>query len=373
MNILLDARTATPHFPGIGRYVGELALALADATREGDGADRLTVVMPPEATFGLPKDAHTHSVVCSRSPFDPRQQAALRDIAAELKPDVYHSPYYLMASLEHLPTVLTMHDCIPLMQPAESTPQARILFRTCAGRALRNCTRAIAVSETTRTDSLRFFPHAADKFETIPHGVHPRFTPQPPEVCEAVWQRYGVPRPSLLYLGSNRPHKNVAGLLRGYAHAKPLLRGVRLAIAGYDSAPTRRDTAILRELEIQSDVTWVGPVREDDLPGLLSGAAAFVFPSLYEGFGLPLLEALATGTPVVSSETRCLRELGGDCALYFDPKNPEAIAQALLSCLADDAGRAQRVAAGLDRARTYRWADVATATLAMYRSLHQPA
>lgn len=370
MHILLDARTATPHFPGIGRYVGELAVALADLLRNGE--DRLTVVVPPECTFQLPESDRTHATVCNRGLFDPRQQAALRDIAAKLQPDVYHSPYYLMPLLEGVPTILTMHDCIPLMQPGESSLQARTLFRTCAARALKACTAAIAVSETTRVDSLRFFPDAVGKFTTIPHGVHGRFTPRCEAECADVAAKYDLARPFLLYLGSNRPHKNVATLLAGYARAKALLRGHRLVIAGYGSEKTKHDQTLLKHGDIVHDVSWVGPVPEDDLPALFSAASAFAFPSFYEGFGLPMLEAMATGTPVACSETPCLRELGGDVAMYFDPKDADSLAHALVACVANESSRKRQIAAGLARAATYCWAKVAAATLAVYRESAAP-
>lgn len=334
MHILLDARTATPHFPGIGRYAGELALALAETLRPTE--DRLTVVVPPDCTFRFPETDRTHAVVCNRTPFDPRQQAALRDLSNQLRPDVYHSPYYLMPVLDDVPTVLTMHDCIPLMQPGESSIQARTLFRACAARALKACTTAIAVSETTRKDSLRFFPDATDKFTTIPHGVHARFTPRGEDECAAVAAKYALTRPYLLYLGSNRPHKNVATLLVGYARAKPLLKGHRLVIAGYGSEATKHDRTLLKQGDIVHDVSWIGAVPEEDLPALFSAASAFAFPSFYEGFGLPLLEAMATGTPVACSETPCLRELGDDAVAYFDPREADAIAQALVACVANE-------------------------------------
>jgi alpha-1,3-rhamnosyl/mannosyltransferase len=366
MHILLDARTATPHFPGIGRYVGELALALADLLQHTD--DRLTVVIPPDCTFRLPEGDRTHATVCNRTPFDPRQQAALRDIAAKLKPDLYHSPYYLMPVLDDVPTVLTMHDCIPLMQPGESSLQARTLFRACAARALKACTTAIAVSETTRTDSLRFFPEAAAKFTTIPHGVHGRFTPRGEEECAAVVEKHDLLRPFLLFLGSNRPHKNVATLLTGYAHAKPLLKGHRLVIAGYGSEATKHDRSLLKQGDIAHDVSWIGPVPEEDLPALFSAASAFACPSFYEGFGLPMLEAMATGTPVACSETPCLRELGGEAVTYFDPKDADSLAHALVACIANESSRKRQIAAGLARAANYRWSKVATATLGVYRA-----
>ncbi len=365
MHILLDARTATPHFPGIGRYVGELAVALAELLR--DTEDRLTVVVPPDCTFNFPESELCHATVCNRTPFDPRQQAALRDIAAKLRPDVYHSPYYLMPVLPEVPTVLTMHDCIPLMHPSESTPQARILFRTCAARALKASTTVIAVSETTRADSIRLFPEAGDKFTTIPHGVHDRFKPCSEAACAAVAAKHGFPRPMILYLGSNRPHKNLAALLSGYAHAKPLLKGHRLVIAGHGSEKTKHEEAILKSADIRQDVSWIGFVPEEDLPAIFSSATVFALPSFYEGFGLPMLEAMATGTPVACSETPTLRELGGEASLYFDPRDSNSIAQALVACVFNESGRKQQIAAGLARAATYCWKRVAASTLSVYR------
>ncbi len=367
MHILLDARTATPHFPGIGRYVGELTLALAETTRKT--GDKLTVVIPPDCTFELETNEHIRAVVTTRTVFDPRQQAALSDIATQLQPDIYHSPYYLMPTLDGIPTVLTMHDCIPLMQPGESSLQARTLFRTCAARALKASTTVIAVSETTRKDSLRFFPEAEGKFITIPHGVHSRFTPQPEAAIEAITIKYGLTRPYLLYLGSNRPHKNIATLLIGYARAKPLLKGHGLVIAGYGSEATRQERAILRRERLAANVSWIGSVVEDDLPALLSSASMLVFPSLYEGFGLPVLEAMATGTPVVCSNTPSLQELGADAVTYFDPKDADSITQALVNSIATNNGiREAGIQAGLDRAANYSWDKVAAATLDVYRT-----
>jgi len=366
MHILLDARTATPHFPGIGRYVGELALALAETTRET--RDKLTVVIPPDCTFELETNEQVRTVVTNRTVFDPRQQAALSDIANQLQPDIYHSPYYLMPTLNGIPTVLTMHDCIPLMQPGESSLQARTLFRTCAARALKASTTVIAVSETTRQDSLRFFPEAKGKFTTIPHGVHARFTPQSEAAISAVTIKYGLTRPYLIYFGSNRPHKNIATLLVGYSRARPLLKGHGLVIAGYGSEATRLERSILRREHLAANVSWIGSVIEDDLPALLSSASMLVFPSLYEGFGLPVLEAMATGTPVVCSNTPSLRELGADAVTYFDPKDPKTITQALVNTVTANSGsRETAIQAGLERAAHYRWDKVAAATLEVYR------
>lgn len=371
MHILLDARTATPHTPGIGRYAGELAAALLERLREIDG--RLTLVVPPVCTFHLAESKRCRTLVCSRSPDEPGQQEELQGLIEQVRPDLYHSPYYRMPLLSGLPTVLTMHDCIPLMQPAEHSAQARIQFRTCAARSLRACTRAIAVSKTTRADCARFFPEDGGKLVTIPHGVDRRYAPRSEAECAAVAARLDVGRPMILYLGSNRPHKNIATLLKGYAHARPLLKGHGLVIAGYGSEKTSQDEAILQQSGIAQDVAWIGPVPEADLPALFSCASAFILPSLYEGFGLPVLEAMATGTPVACSETPSLRELGAEAVSYFDPRDPSSIAQALVACVSNEATRKLQIAAGLARASRYRWQAVAAATWEVYQAtLAQP-
>lgn len=365
MHVLLDARTATPKYPGIGRYAGELAEALRTLVDEADEG-RLTVVVPPVCTFGLAESERCRTVVCSRTPTDPRQQREFRDLLERMKPDLYHSPYYLMANITEIPTVLTMHDIIPLMQPAENSAQARIQFRTSVARALKASARVISVSETTRRDCAKFFPDQEDKFITIPHGVDPRYVPCTENHCVDVSGRLGIKRPVILYLGSNRPHKNITALLSGYAHAKPLLKGHELVIAGYGSGKSRQDETILKQHEIEEDVKWIGAVSETDMPSLFSCASAFVLPSLYEGFGLPVLEAMATGTPVACSDTPSLRELGGDSVTYFNPRDPADIAQALVACVTHESARKMKIASGLARAANYRWSTVAAATWKVY-------
>ena len=365
MHILLDARTATPHFPGIGRYAGELAQALS-ALIKGTG-DRMTVIVPPKCTFHLEETPDTSVTLCTRSPFETRQQqTAIAGIVRELKPDIYHSPYFLMPVIDSIPTVLTMHDCIPLMYPAESTMQARLLFRTCAGRALKLCTTAIAVSETTKQDCVKFFPDTAAKFHTIPHGVNACFSPRGEEQREIVTAAYNTERPFILYFGSNRPHKNLTMLLEGYGRARPLLGGRKLVIAGFGSDKTRKDASAIARLDMQDAVSWIGGIPEKALPALISSADALVLPSLYEGFGLPVLEAFACGTPVACSGIPCLKELAGTAAVYFDPKSADAMAQGLVDAVSGEA-KTKRIEEGLSIATACRWDKVAVATMDVYR------
>ena len=365
MHILFDARAAIPYLPGIQRYATSLAAAIA--RRAGDGGDRLSLVVP--ARYALPEvpaSDRVQRIVCELSPFDPRQGRALADIAAACRPDVFHTPFYPVPSVPAVPSVLTMHDCVPMRCPSETSPQERLLFQSAARRALRECTLAISVSETTRHDSLVLFPEIRGKFRCIPNGVGPEFAPQPREACEDIARRLGIAGPYLLYVGSNRPHKNLATLVAGFAKARAQHPGLLLVLAGGACEPQRRDIEFSRFLGVEEAVLWPGHVDKADLPALFSGAQALVLPSCYEGFGLPILEAMACGTPVVCSNAPALRELGGNTVVTFDPHDAESIAEALHARLVDADARRRHIADGLSRATLYRWDNVAASTCDVY-------
>ena len=365
MHVLLDARAAIPYLPGVHRYVSRLAGAMVRSLPAS--GDTFSVIVHDKDALPEVDGPGVRRLVCDLSPFDPRQTRAVADIAAAVAPDVFHTPFFTAPSVPGLPCVLTMHDCVPMMCPSETSSQERLLFRRSAHEALRACTLSISVSETTRHDCLELFPDIRGKFRTIPHGVEETFAPQPPEVCAKVAARYGIRAPYLLYLGSNRPHKNLATLLAGFALARDRLQGRSLVLAGGACEPIRRDVEWIRFLGIEDDVRWPGTIDTPDVPGLLSGADALVLPSFYEGFGLPVLEAMACGTPVVCSNAPGLRELGGNSVAYFDPRSEEDLAEALLGALSDEDARRRRVADGRSRASLYRWENVLASTRDVYR------
>lgn len=365
MNILFDARAAIPYLPGLQRYATSLAAALAHGAEAQD--DRLGLIVPTrDALPEVPSSNRVQRIVCELSPFDPRQGRALADIAAAWHPDVFHTPFYLVPSVPGVPSVLTMHDCVPMRCPSETSPQERLLFQSTARRALRECTLAISVSETTRHDSLALFPEIRGKFRCIPNGVGPEFSPRTREESAQVAQRLGIGGPYLLYVGSNRPHKNLATLVAGFAKARMRHPELLLVLAGAACEPQRRDLEFARYLDVAEAVLWPGAVDRADLPALISGAESLVLPSFYEGFGLPILEAMACGTPVACSNAPALRELGGNTVVTFDPHDAEAIAEAIHARLVDADARRRHVADGLSRATLYRWENVAASTRDVY-------
>ncbi|MGC9350201.1 MAG: glycosyltransferase family 4 protein [Anaerolineae bacterium] len=363
---VLDARTAAPHFPGIGRYVTNLARALVPLLAPDE---RLSVIFDPAHPLSLPDDLGAHVIPATASPFSLRQQLTIPRLLRALHADLYHSAYYLMPYRVPVPTLLTVYDLIPILFPRHSTLRARLLFRLTCAQALRAADRSVAISEATRQDFLRHFPIGPEDIVTIPLAADPVFRPQPAEATAALRRRYGLPDGFYLYLGSNKPHKNLPRLIDAYARAAERDAVPPLVVAGawyprYSEARERAET-----LGRQEAVMWLGSIPEADLPTLYAAATAFVFPSLYEGFGLPPLEAMACGTPVACSTTSSLPEVVGDAALLFDPTDVESIALALRRISHDGVLRADLSARGLEQAARFSWERTARETLALYRKV----
>ncbi len=370
---VLDARTATAHFPGIGRYVASLARAIGSLLTPDERLILLRDPTPPSPwDLSALSDQQVEVLDLPASPFSLHQQVAVPRLLARVGATLYHSPYYLMPYRPGRPALLTVHDLIPLLLPDQSTTRARLLFRWAMTMALRAAHLVIAVSEATRRDLITYFRVPHRRVVTIPEAADPTFRPRPPAEVSALRRKYGLPERYVLYLGSNKPHKNLVRLIEAWALAatRGIGReaGVTLVVAGaWDPRyPEPRQRAESLGLE---DVRWLGPVPETDLPALYTGATAFVFPSLYEGFGLPVLEAMACGVPVLCSNASSLPEIAGDAALTFDPADPEAIADALVRVLGDADLRADLRDRGVRRARTFSWERTARETLALYREM----
>ena len=357
---VLDVRTATPHFPGIGRYVRNLARALVPLLRKDE---RLVLIEDSHYSLPLQEPSAVH-VPLDASPFTLRQQWAVPRYLARLGAVCYHSPYYLMPFRPGVPTLLTVYDVIPLLFPQYTTPRARFLFRWMHSLALGAASRVVAVSETTRRDLARHFTGVSCPVSVIPLAADPVFQPPTTEAVEAVWRRYGLHPPYVLYLGSDKPHKNLPRLIEAWGKVQHYFPSHLLVIAGPGAGQVEASS-----LSTSGAIRRLGPVPDEALVGLYGGASLFVFPSLYEGFGLPVLEAMACGAPVVCSAIGALQEVAGDAALYFNPEEIEDIANALVRALEDESLRERLSHAGLQRAAFFSWARAAQATLALYRQL----
>lgn len=371
MIFVLDVRTATPHFPGIGRYVTNLARALVGQLQSSESL--LFLGRPEQASqFTDTRSTAVQFVACPATSFGLEQQWLVPQLLrqrARTAPVLFHSPYYLMPYRPGAPTVLTHYDLIPLRFPAYVTRRARLIFRTAMRLALRAARRVVAISEASRRDLLAAFAVAPDRVTTTPLAPDPSFRPQSTVAISDLRIRYALPARFVLYLGINKPHKNLVTLLHAYARLPAAAPPLVIAGAWDDRYPEPKQTAI--RLDLTARVRFLGPVAEPDLPALYTAATAFVFPSRYEGFGLPVLEAMACGTPVACSNVSSLPEIAGDAALQFDPDDAGAIAQAIQRLVEEATLCADLQARGVAQAARFTWEHTAARTLSSYRGLLQ--
>ena len=283
--------------------------------------------------------------------------------------DVVHTPIFagMIAALR--PYVLTVHDLIPLQTPAALSRSAATYWRLILPRTILRADAVITGSEFTRREILGYFGLPPERVVTVPHGVAPRFAPVNDETTLArVRSCYSLPDRFLLFVGIASPRKNIDRLVRAFGALVDSDRGdAHLLIAGPPGWKNAALSAAMAVSPVASRIRHLGIVADEDLPALYGLARGVVNLSSHEGFGLPALEALACGAPLVCADRTSFPEVVGDAALQVDPDDEGAIRRALATVLAVGPEVAARRARGLVRARTFTWERAAAATLAVYR------
>jgi alpha-1,3-rhamnosyl/mannosyltransferase len=283
--------------------------------------------------------------------------------------DLFHATHYVLPPLWKTRAVVTIHDIIHLLYPQFLPSRAALFYaRFMIRRALTRADRIVTVSYNTRQDLVDYFDTPAARIDVIYNGVSPRFHPDVSrEEKERVASRLGLTVPYLLFLGGEKPHKNVQNVVRAFAKARQE-RSLphSLVLAGPLPANPARLEALIAALELTAVVRRPGVVEDADLPGLYAGAEAFLYPTLYEGFGLPVVEAMACGTPVLTSATSALQEIAGGHAFLVDPMDVDAIASGIAQLATDKAVRAEFAELGKKRALDFSWDKAARRTLEVY-------
>jgi glycosyltransferase involved in cell wall biosynthesis len=238
-------------------------------------------------------------------------------------------------------------------------------------RALKRADRIITVSHNSKRDLTDYFGVASDRVEVIYNGVARRFRADvAEEERRRVAEKLGLPSPYLLFLGGERPHKNVRNVVRAFAEARRREAFQHsLVLAGPLPKNRGRVEALIAALDLDKAVRRTGLVDDADLPGLYAGATAFLYPTLYEGFGLPVAEAMACGVPVLTSATSALQEVAGGHALLVDPMDVESIAAGIVTLATDAKKRAELARLGLTRAADFSWDRAAEATMNVYAAV----
>lgn len=371
MRIGIDGRYIQDHFPGIGRYTYHLARNLAVVAPE----DAFYLFVDPcagNSRYDLApfvEASNVRLIPTTVGTFSFRQQTVLPALARQHRLDLYHNPYYLVPYAMPCPMVATLHDMIPMLYP-ESVPGPALptVFLLTVRLTLFRARRVIVVSQSTRRDLLRVIPSADGKVSVVHNAVDGGFSRQPEGRVMEVRRRYGLDARYLYYLGANKPHKNLVRLVEAWATLSAEVRaGAELVLAGHEDERYPQVYEAVTRLGLH-DVRLLGAVPDEDLAPLYSDATGFIFPSLYEGFGLPVIEAMACGAPVACSNTSSLPEIVGNAAITFDPHNEADMAVAMRRLLQDDGLRRYLAEAGPRRAALFTWGRVAEETLEVYRS-----
>jgi glycosyltransferase involved in cell wall biosynthesis len=363
--LAVAARTGTEH------YTWELLRALGQLDRRNSYrlyCNRVPPTLPP-----LPS-----SFVLRPLPF-PRAWSHGR-LSLEMllhPPDVLFVPAHALPLVPPRRSVVTIHDLGFLHHPEAHTRIQRLYYRLFTRLSARRATHIIAISEATKRDLQRFYGTPAAKISVIYHGVSPFFQPiHDRAVIEPVLRHYGIRTPYLLFVSTVQPRKNVVRLIEAFAQVQRQLgpgNAPLLVLAGKRGWLTDQIERRAAELGIAEQVMFAGYVADDHLPALLNGALAYVVPSLYEGFGMTVLEAQACGTPVLASNVSALPEVVGEAGLLVDPYDVAAIADGIMRLVTDAELRASLRERGLRQVAEWTWQRTARETLAVLERVGRDA
>lgn len=369
--VVLDIGPAVHQGAGLARYAERLAAhLLADHTDAIDltlfynaySGDTLPTSLNGCAQIALPIGQYGWrlSVLASQAmrwPYLP--------LLKKTNPALYHASEHLLPCLP-CPTVLTVHDLIFEHYPQFHTWRNTWFLRTAMPLFVRAATAIIAVSQHTKRDLVDLYHTPPEKIHVIHEGVVARFRPASPASVERVRRRYSPDRPYLLMVGTLEPRKNHAVALAALLRLKQLGHPHRLLIAGGKGWLFEPIRQMVDEMGLHEDVNFTGYLPDEDLPAAYSGADCVLLPSLFEGFGFPVLEAMACGAPVVCSNVSSLPEVAGDAALLVSPHDDAGLAHALHLLISQPGLAAELRERGLLQASRFRWEQCARATCDLY-------
>lgn len=287
------------------------------------------------------------------------------------KIDLFHAPDHHIPRLGKIPVVATVMDAIPLAHPEWVSKRLRTFKNAAFRQMARSARQIITISAYSKADIVHYFGIPSERVSVTPLGVNPAYAqPVAPEMRQAVLQRYGLEAGFFIFVGTIQPRKNVARIIEAHQMLPEEIQKARpLVIVGRNGWGSNELLPELLALQARQCGCWLDKVTDDELHALLQSARALVYPSLHEGFGLPVLEGFAAGLPVISSNTTSIPEVAGDGALLVDPEQSAEIADAMLRLAEDDGLAADLVGRGRMQVKGFTWAECARQTLAVYQNV----
>lgn len=365
--IAIDARKVRDF--GIGTYIRNLVLELARL----ETRHHFKLLVGPvgwDAFAGLPPSFER---VLWRSPcYSARELFTLTPKLLGLKADLYHATHYVLPYLLPCRAVVTIHDIIHLLYPEFLPNRVAFLYaERMIRRALEHGDRILTVSRNTKADLERYFDVAGDKIECIYNGIDESFRQEiAPEALPERLRGLDLRPGYVLFVGNPKPHKNLDNVLKAYARAVAEANLEQpLVIVGDREGLDARLRLRGEQLGISSRLILVGHVDQELLPAIYQGAALFLYPTLYEGFGLPVAEAMASGVAVITSNTSALKEIAEGHAHLVNPLDVEGMARAIVECLRSESHREELRRLGRQRARDFSWRKTAEQTLKVYEEV----
>jgi len=366
MHIVIDAHLAVKEIDGVSRYLNGLLAELPKI----DSSVQYTILSLPQEKTCLPEEIFSHPNV-NRVELDLmgpslKQHFLMRGLLKELKADVYHHPQFDLPLGVKAPSVVTIHDLKYIAHPEFLSKKSRlksIYMKKSLQRSLRVANQIIAVSQNTLHDLENRFDFDAEKATVIHHGSNPK----PQLNSEQKNGAFEILNDFVLFVGTRRPHKNIEGLIRALAILRTQHQlKLDLVIAGKAYSDYNRPEKLAKELAVEPYVHFFDFVPDEKLPELYNSAKVLALPSFYEGFGLPLLESMAHGTPVVGSNVSSIPEVVGDAGLLVNPEDPEDIAGKIHQIVTDTKLYQKLATAGLSRSKQFSWRSVAKSTFDVY-------
>ncbi|RJR21272.1 MAG: glycosyltransferase family 1 protein [Nitrospiraceae bacterium] len=378
MKIGIDARDIRRNeVNGIGRFVSNFLKYAPDIAPSWE-----FIVIGNQNTFFSPAHQNMKHIIMTEKSTVIWDQVELPKLLKREKIDIFFSPYYKTPLLAHCPTVITVHDVTPFVKIGHSVNDSQAagghrtayrfgpILKLWSRLMAKNAAKILTVSNYSKKDIVDLFEAPEGKVEVIYEGFGDEFNPRGMDEIKRAKNNYGIEGNYMLYVGNFAPHKNVEGILKAYAKIKhELRREYKLVLGGKKDGGRNKMERLCVELGIAEQAIFTGFIENKHLPAIYSGAEVFLFPSFYEGFGLPPLEAMACGTPVISSKRSCIPEILGDAAVLVDPLNSDEMARAIEDVLTRRGLRQHLQERGFQKAGEYSFQKMSVDMLNIFEGL----